>query len=127
MSAAEDLQVQILFVKSAEDEDTLTFNVKDAVFEFHTQQAIEKLLKVLIAAHGSEFPFTHDLQVLTDQLESLGEEIPDFGIPLSDFTKFGVIVRYDAGVPLNNAERERYRKLVADLREFVTARVAVLP
>jgi hypothetical protein len=55
MRAAENLQVQMLFVKSAEDEDTLTFAVKDAVFEFHTQQAIEKLLKVLIAAHGSEF------------------------------------------------------------------------
>jgi hypothetical protein len=116
----------MLFVKSAEGEDTLTFAVKDAVFEFHTQQAIEKLLKVPIAAHGSEFPFTHDIQVLTDQLEHLGEVLPDFGIPLPDFTPFGVIVRYDAGVPLSGFDRDRYRKLVADLRVFVTERVAVL-
>lgn len=74
MSAAQNLQVQMLFAKSAEGEDTLRFDVKDAVFEFHTQQAIEKLLKALIAAHGSAFPFTHDLQVLADQLLSMGRE-----------------------------------------------------
>ena len=127
MSAAENLQVQMLFVKSAEDEVTLTFEVPDAVFEFHTQQAIEKLLKALIAANGSEFPFTHDLEVLTDQLEQLGEGLPDFGVRLSDFTQFGVLVRDDAGVPLSAIERSRYRKLVADLRMFVTTRVGELP
>jgi HEPN domain-containing protein len=73
MSAAANLQVQTLFIKSAEDEHTLTFAVRDAVFEFHAQQAIEKLLKALIAAHGEVFPFTHDLQLLIDQLERLGE------------------------------------------------------
>jgi hypothetical protein len=113
MSAAQNLQVQMLFVKSAEDEDTLSFAVKDAVFEFHTQQAIEKLLKALIAAHGSAFPFTHDLQLLMDQLAALGETMPSFELPLPKFTPFGVIVRYDAGVPLTEAERKSYRKLVA--------------
>jgi HEPN domain-containing protein len=117
----------MLFAKSAEDEDALLHPVKDAVFEFHTQQAVEKLLKVLIAAHGEDFPFTHDLGILIDQLELLGETIPDLGIPLRQFTKFAVIVRYDSAVPLNDAERERCRKLVADLREFVMERVAVLP
>jgi len=56
MSAAGNLQVQMLFAKSAEDEHTLTLAVRDAIFEFHTQQAIEKLLKALIAAHGEMFP-----------------------------------------------------------------------
>jgi hypothetical protein len=127
MSAAENLQVQMLFAKSAEDEDTLSFAVKDAVFQFHTQQAIEKLLKALIAAHGRDFAFTHDLEVLTDQLLELGETLPAFGVRLSDFTPFGVLVRYDAGVPLSAIERSRYRKLVADLRMFVTTRVGELP
>ena len=127
MSAAENLQVQMLFVKSAEDEVTLTFDVPDAVFEFHTQQAIEKLLKALIAAHGSEFPFTHDLEVLTDQVEQLGEVLPNFGVRLSDFTPFGVLVRYNRGVPLSRMERSTYRKLIADLRAFVASRVASLP
>ena len=90
MSAAGNLQVQMLFAKSAEDEHTLTLAVRDAIFEFHTQQAIEKLLKALIAAHAEVFPFTHDLQVLTDQLEDIGEALPAFSIPLDAFTKFGV-------------------------------------
>jgi hypothetical protein len=127
MSAAANLQVQMLFAKSAEDEHTLTLAVRDAVFEFHTQQAIEKLLKALIAAHGELFPFTHDLQVLTDQLEGIGEIFPVFSIPLDAFTKFGVTVRYDSGILLSEAERQQYRKIVEDLRTFVTARVDLLP
>jgi HEPN domain len=127
MSAAQNLQVQTLFIKSAEDEHTLTLDVRDAIFEFHTQQAIEKLLKALIAAHWVEFPFTHNLQLLLDQLTELGETLPTFDPPLFTFTKFGVIVRYDNGVPLTQAERQRYRKIVEDLRTFVIARVDLLP
>ncbi|HZL53476.1 MAG TPA: HEPN domain-containing protein [Terracidiphilus sp.] len=127
MSAAQNLQVQTLFIKSAEDEDTLQFEVRDAIFEFHTQQAIEKLLKALIAAHWVEFPFTHNLQLLLDQLTALGETVPAFDPPLFKFTKFGVIVRYDSGVPLTQVDRQQYRKIVEDLRTFVTARVDLLP
>jgi len=42
------------------------------MLEFHVQQAIEKLLKALIAARGEKYPNTHDLQVLLGQLKSLG-------------------------------------------------------
>lgn len=127
MSAAQDLQVQLLFTKSAEDEATLAFAVPDAIFEFHAQPAIEKLLKALIAAHGSRLPFIHDLRVLAEQLVSLGEVLPDFGVPLDAFTRFGVMVRYDAGVPLTQAERQQYRRIMAELREFVTQRATALP
>lgn len=127
MSAVNNLQVQTLFVKSAEDEATLVFPVPDSVFEFHTQQAIEKLLKALIAAHGEAFLFTHNLQLLLDHLEKLGEVIPAFTRPLYSFTKFGVTVRYDSGIPLNAAERQEYRQIVEELRIFVTNRVQSLP
>jgi hypothetical protein len=127
MSAANNLQVQTLFVKSAEDEATLAFAVPDSVFEFHTQQAIEKLLKTLIAAHGEAFLFTHNLQLLLDHLEKLGEVLPAFGRPLYSFTKFGVTTRYDTGVALNAAERQEYRQIVEQLRVFVTHRVQSLP
>jgi HEPN domain-containing protein len=126
MSAANNLQVQTLFIKSAEDEATLAFAVPDSIFEFHAQQAIEKLLKALIAAHGEEFPFTHNLQLLIDQLIVLGETLPTFARPLFSFTKFGVIVRYDVGVPLSATERQEYREIVESLRAFATGRVAML-
>ena len=127
MSAAQNPQVQLLFAKSAEDELTLGFAVPDAIFEFHTQQAIEKLLKALIAAHGSPFPYIYDLQVLSEQLITLGEVFPSFDVPLPAFTRYGVFVRYDAGVPLTSAERETYKHVVSQLREFVIERVAALP
>jgi HEPN domain-containing protein len=127
MSAAQNLQVQMLLAKSAEDEATLAFAVPDSIFEFHTQQAVEKLLKALIAANGSLFPFTHDLQLLCDQLTALGETLPDFGMSLALFTKFGVMARYDAGIPLTAQERERYREVVSDLREAVLTRIDALP
>jgi hypothetical protein len=53
--------------------------------------------------------------------------LPDFGVMLSDFSPFGVIVRYDIGVPLTQAERDKYRQLVKYLREFVAVRVKALP
>jgi hypothetical protein len=53
--------------------------------------------------------------------------VPTFDPPLFQFTKFGVIVRYDSGVPLTQAERQQYRQIVEDLRTFVTARVDLLP
>jgi HEPN domain-containing protein len=101
--------------------------VPDSVYEFHVQQAIEKLLKALIAAHGSSFPFVHDLRLLLDQIQSLGETVPDFGMPLAAFTKFGVASRYDSGVPLTASERAKYLSIVRAVRAFVTERVALLP
>jgi HEPN domain-containing protein len=127
MSAAQNLQVQILFIKSAEDEATLAFGVPDSVFEFHVQQAVEKLLKALITAHGAVHPYTHDLQLLINQLGTLGETLPDFGVPLPTLSPFGVIARYDLGVPLTAEERQEFREVVAAVHAFVRARVDALP
>jgi hypothetical protein len=127
MSAAANLQVQILFIKSAEDEAVIAFPIPDAMLEFHVQQAVEKLLKALIAAHGSSYPKTHNIQLLLDQLAALGETLPDFGIDLDAFTPFGVVVRYDVGVPLTSSERAKYLSIVRAVRAFVMERVALLP
>jgi hypothetical protein len=76
---------------------------------------------------GQSFPSLIYLQLLIDQLETLGETLPVFSRPLFSFTKFGVTIRYDVGVPLNAAERQEYREIVAALRVFVRARVDNLP
>ena len=127
MSAAQNLQVQILFIKSAEDEATIAFPIPDATFEFHVQQAIEKLLKALITARGAVHPYTHDLQLLLNQLAALGETLPNFSVPLTTFTPFGVFARYDLAVALTGAERQEYRAVVAEVRAVVRARVDSLP
>ncbi len=103
------------------------FAVPDAIFEFHVQQAIEKLLKALIAFHGVQYPFTHDLQALLDELINLGKAVPPFPIPLHAFSKYGVAVRYDDAIPLTTEERDQYRQVVAEVRNYAAACVDALP
>lgn len=127
MSAAQNPQVQLLLRKSAEDEAVLAFAVPDAVFQFHTQQAVEKLLKALISAHGEIFPYTHNIQFLLDQLIKLAEVLPAFPRALHSYTPYGVMVRYDDFIPLSGEERTLHREVVRDLRSFVLQRVSILP
>lgn len=35
--------------------------ITDGVLGFHTQQAVEKALKAVLAVNGVEFPYSHDL------------------------------------------------------------------
>lgn len=39
---------------------------------FHAQQAVEKALKAVLAANAIEFPLTHNLIILLDQLSGIG-------------------------------------------------------
>ena len=127
MSAAQNPQVQLLLRKSAEDQAVLAFAVPDAVFEFHAQQAVEKLLKALISAHGEIFPYTHNIQFLLDQLIKIGEVLPTLARPLHSYTPFGVMVRYDEVIPLTEQERTIHRDVVMELRDFVVERASLLP
>ncbi len=126
MSAAQHPQVQLLLTKSAEDEAVLGFAVPDAVFAFHAQQAVEKLLKALIAAHGEVFPHTHNIQLLLDQIAKLDDSWPHFAIPLHSYTPYGVVFRYDHAVPVTEQERREHRQVVSDLRRVVLERVSLL-
>lgn len=55
-------------VRALETVDT----VPDEIVGFHGQQAAEKLLKAVLAAHGIEFPRTHSLRFLLDLLDDRG-------------------------------------------------------
>ncbi len=50
----------------------------DEFFGQHIQQAVEKLAKAWIATLGQEFPYTHDLDRLLQQLEDLGCDVSDY-------------------------------------------------
>jgi hypothetical protein len=54
--------------------------VPDEIVGFHGQQAAEKLLKAVLAAHGIDFPRTHSLRFLLDLLDDRGLA-PAFGPP----------------------------------------------
>lgn len=44
-------------------------DIADAIVGFHAQQAVEKAIKAVLAAHGVEYAKTHQLAYLIDLLE----------------------------------------------------------
>jgi len=75
-------------------EDPAVFS--NEIFGFHVQQAVEKALKAWLCCLGVLFPRTHDLDELGALVEEAGQEIPDFVLPLLEFTDFAVAFRYEA-------------------------------
>jgi HEPN domain-containing protein len=50
--------------------------VTDAIVGFHAQQAVEKALKAVLAVHGVDFPFTHDIEGLVELCEAKAHPYP---------------------------------------------------
>src|SRR5947209_4430056 len=74
-------------------DDPETFD--DAIFGFHAQQCFEKMLKASLSQLGKNYPFTHDLVLLWQQLNQ------EIGIPvefqsLVDLSPFAVQFRYES-------------------------------
>jgi len=78
----------------------------DEVIGFHTQQAVEKMLKAVLAARGVHYRRTHDLVELLDLLRVHGISYPAELEDVRRLTPFAVAYRYDevpeeAEQPLN--------------------------
>ncbi|HEY3865650.1 MAG TPA: HEPN domain-containing protein [Solirubrobacteraceae bacterium] len=74
--------------------------IADPIVGFHTQQAVEKAIKAVLAARGTEFPFTHDLKQLRDFAEKSGIELPSTLDDIEDLTPFSAAERYGSEAPL---------------------------
>jgi HEPN domain-containing protein len=61
---------------------------------FHCQQAAEKLLKAVLAAHGVPPPRTHVLMLLADQLAATFPTVEQLGDDLAILTPYAVAARY---------------------------------
>ncbi len=111
-----------LLAAAEDDRAMLQFPSPDRNFGFSAQQTIEKLLKVLIAARGSTFEWTHDLTSLLDQLATLGEQVP-LPRPLAvELQPYGVLSRYGGAAELKQP-RQEIVSAVETLRAFVLQRV----
>lgn len=86
--------------------------VADAVVGFHAQQAVEKLLKALLASRGIAYERTHDLDRLADLVEGQGEHLPVDRDKISALTEFAVPFRYDDPVPEEPFDRRRTLEIV---------------
>jgi len=70
--------------------------VTDAILGFHSQQAVEKSLKAVLALRGVEFPFTHDLDGLLELCQGNGIEVPEELSDVDHLSPYGVQLRYGA-------------------------------
>lgn len=119
MFAADNPHIQRLLDAAKRDEQALQFELPGEIFGFHVQQAAEKLYKVLVAANGEEFEFTHDLEKLGKQLSVLGERLPTMALTQQELTDYAVQRRYEDGPELVPVVRHALRQDVLSLREFV--------
>jgi HEPN domain-containing protein len=62
---------------------------------FHAQQAAEKPLKAVLAAHAMEYPRTHRLAELLDALSDAGAAPPPAFEQLRFLTPYAVAFRYE--------------------------------
>jgi HEPN domain-containing protein len=85
-----------LLEKIIDDED-----ISSDIFGFHSQQAIEKLLKALLMSKIIPFRRTHDLGELIDLCSEHGIDVPDELYNIDDLTPFAVEYRYDVFTPSN--------------------------
>jgi HEPN domain-containing protein len=79
--------------------------VSDTIVGFHAQQAAEKALKAVLAAVGHDFPFTHNIGLLTQLCEDNGIALPAGLDALDVLTPYGVAGRYGArfAAPIDRA------------------------
>jgi len=104
--------IQELLDASSDDEFVLSFALPGRIFGFHAQQAIEKLLKVLILATGANHDYTHDIVILVESATRLGETLPQVEFPMNDLTDFAVDFRCMAPRVLSPTERGQIRDTV---------------
>ncbi len=64
---------------------------------FHAQQAVEKMLKAVLARAGVAFRRTHDLAELLDVLHDAGLPDPPHAERLDELNPFAVEARYGMG------------------------------
>jgi hypothetical protein len=118
-----DPQAELLLRKAGEDRATLEFDLPEAIFGFHAQQAYEKLLKALIAARNIRFDRTHDLEKLIAQVEAIGEGPLPLPTDFPMLQSYAVFLRYDDPEPEQVIDRARVRADIDTLAAFVTARL----
>lgn len=65
-----------------------------AMLCFHAQQAVEKSLKAVLLAHGTIFPYTHDLAQLITLVKHAGLPWPDVLDTAAELSVYAVGTRY---------------------------------
>jgi HEPN domain-containing protein len=86
--------------------------VTDAGLGMLCHQAVEKAIKAVLAAKGTEFPFTHDLERLRGFSDKSGIELPSTLDDVEALTPFARDERYGSEIPIG-LDREQALKWAA--------------
>jgi HEPN domain-containing protein len=83
--------------------------ISNAQSGFHAQQAVEKALKAVLAKHGVEFPYTHNIGLLMRLCEDQGYELPAQLLESDRLTPYAAAIRYGLGDPATVAPADAIR------------------
>ena len=91
---------QVLLQKGKQDEHVISrfledMSIPDEVIGFHAQQAVEKLVKAVLAHRSVEYPWTHQLERLVTLLRNAGISYPPELSEAVALTPYAVELRYD--------------------------------
>jgi len=90
---------EVLLRKARGDEFTVEKLIpdpasQDEIIGFHAQQAVEKLLKAVLAHHAVPYPRIHDLTELVDLLRENQISFPENLEEIDRLTPFATVFRY---------------------------------
>jgi len=95
----------------------------DSGIGFHCQQAVEKLLKALLAERGVHFRRSHDLGYLFHLVAGSGAPAPAHLEGLASLYSFAAILQYGSLGAVPAFDRRHTRQLIEELRAWVTEQV----
>ncbi|MGC2375174.1 MAG: HEPN domain-containing protein [Solirubrobacteraceae bacterium] len=104
MATSVDLARQLL--GAAENDELMARSllpvegVTDAGIGYHAQQAVEKAIKAVLAAHDVKFRFSHNLDYLKDACKESGIELPSTLEGMEELTPFAAAERYGSSTPI---------------------------
>ena len=121
---------EVLLRKAEQDEFALDKLIPDPhspdeIIGFHTQQAIEKMLKAVLASAAVRYRYTHDRVELLDLLRNQGITYPEEFEEITALTPFAAILRYEDEVVQTEKPFDRLwaRKCVREVRGWAESAV----
>jgi HEPN domain-containing protein len=98
--------------------------IADDAIGFHAQQAVEKLLKAVLANRNVEYPRVHDIDRLVDLLETHDGSLPPQARQLDELTPWATQLRYDELLDMERLDRQGAQQLVDTVLEWADAELA---
>ncbi len=94
---------------------------------FHCQQAAEKMLKALLVSRGMEYPFTHDLLLLLENVLEINSDAERLRDDLAILMPYAVEIRYpDDWFMPSLADAEEARESAARVLQWLEICAPVL-